>query len=400
MQKDLIVETFLSLKNYVESEEYKGWDPYDGLNSKFFKSFYFEKYKIPRWVWIQLFKNNPINLRGLFKIPKEYNPKGLGLFLHGYCQIYSIADRGNNIFGNKEEILRKINFLVNLLHDISTKDFSGACWGYNFDWQNRVFFQPKGTPTVVATSFISSALFEAYEITKNYDILELALSSCKFVAKDLNRTHLENGKFIFSYSPLDHSRVYNASLLGSRLLAQGYSYTDNQEWLELSRKSMETICDLQGHDGSWVYGANSNQQWIDSFHTGFNLECLFDYEFYTKDKTFQPNYEKGFNYYVNKFFLNDGTPKYYHNKKYPIDIHSPAQFIFTLIKTHQYDKYKSLADKVLQFTFAKLKSTDGFFYYQLKPIGSSKIPYMRWAQAWMFYSLASLLKRNEENIPK
>ncbi len=393
MQKNLVVETLLSLKKYVEDEQYRGWDPYDGLNSEVFQSLFFQKYKIPKWIWIQLFKRNPINLRPLFKIPKQHNTKGLGLFLYGYCQLYSIAERGNNSFGSKEEVINRINYLVNLLDDQSTKGYNGACWGYNFDWQNRVFFQPKGTPTVVATSFVANALFEAYEITKNTKTLELALSSCQFIVKDLNRTTFENGKFIFSYSPLDNSQVYNASLLGARLLARGYSYTKNPEWLELSQKSVETICDLQCIKGSWVYGSNSNQQWIDSFHTGFNLECLFDYQLYTKDNAYHSYFENGLNYYINNFFLKDGTPKYYNNKKYPIDIHSPAQFLFILTKINQYEKYKYLADKVLHYTLTNLKSKDGYFYYQLKPIGSSKIPYMRWAQAWMFYSLSSLLNK-------
>ena len=29
--------SFLALKDYCESEKFKGWDPYDGLNSKLFQ---------------------------------------------------------------------------------------------------------------------------------------------------------------------------------------------------------------------------------------------------------------------------------------------------------------------------------------------------------------------------
>ena len=31
------ITSFLKLKAYCEKEQYKGWDPYDGLNSKVFK---------------------------------------------------------------------------------------------------------------------------------------------------------------------------------------------------------------------------------------------------------------------------------------------------------------------------------------------------------------------------
>ena len=27
--------------------------------------------------------------------------------------------------------------------------YSGPCWGYNFDWQSRNFFAPRGTPPAV-----------------------------------------------------------------------------------------------------------------------------------------------------------------------------------------------------------------------------------------------------------
>ena len=40
-----IEESFLKLKGYCEAENYKGWDPYDGLNSKVFKTLQMDKVK-------------------------------------------------------------------------------------------------------------------------------------------------------------------------------------------------------------------------------------------------------------------------------------------------------------------------------------------------------------------
>ena len=99
MQKELVLESFIRLKQYVEKEEYKGWDPYDGLNSKVYQKLPFSNWKYPRWIWIQLFKRNPFNLRELFQVPKDYNTKGIGLFLHGYCQLYKHSLNGNYDFG-------------------------------------------------------------------------------------------------------------------------------------------------------------------------------------------------------------------------------------------------------------------------------------------------------------
>ena len=372
-----MINSFKKLKNYCEKENFRGWDPYDGLNSKIFNALYLNKIQFFRLAWIQLFKRNPINLRNLFLIDKEYNPKGLGLFLTGYCNLYKVE--------KKEEYLNHIIFLADKLIELQSKGYSGSCWGYNFDWQSRAFFLPKTTPTVVATSFISSALLDAYDITKEERYLNTAISSTKFIINDLNKTPKKEG-FIFSYSPYDNTRVYNASLLGSKLLARVYSYTKDESLLKIAKNSVTACANTQREDGAWIYGELKIQDWVDSFHTGYNLECIYDYQMYTGDNSFDVVIEKGLKYYLENFFLEDGTPKYYDNKTYPIDIHAPAQFVATLYKLNQLKNNKELVDKVLNWTISNMQDEKGYFYYQLKPSKSSKIPYMRWAQAWMFYS--------------
>jgi hypothetical protein len=115
-----MLNSFNKLKNYCEKENFKGWDPYDGLNSKIFNTLYLNKVQFFRLAWIQLFKRNPINLRNLFLIDKEYNPKGLGLFLTGYCNLYKVE--------KKEEYLNYIIFLADKLIELQSKGYSGSCW--------------------------------------------------------------------------------------------------------------------------------------------------------------------------------------------------------------------------------------------------------------------------------
>ena len=74
------------------------------------------------------------------------------------------------------------------------------------------------------------------------------------------------------------------------------------------------VINKQNQDGSWVYGAYKIQNWIDSFHTGYNIECLYEYQKYSGDTDFQQSIDKGLDFYVKNFFLNDGTPKYYHGQ--------------------------------------------------------------------------------------
>ena len=389
IQKDRMLtkvqNSLLKLKDYCEKESFKGYDPYDGLNSSLFQAIpVISKNRLARLAWIQIFKRSPINFRTIAGVKKEYNSKGLGLFLSGYCNLYH-----NNY---REEYIDKIHFFSNKLLSLRNNEWSGAAWGYNFDWQARAFFQPKNTPTVVASVFISNALLDAYEITNEEYLLDTARSTCDFILKDLYRTWDKNGNFSFSYSPLDKSVVFNASLLGSRLLSRVYSFTKEKMLIEEAKKSVQFCMDHQQADGSWSYGTLSFHQWIDNFHTAYNLECIAEYMKYSGDKNYENQLEKGFQYYINTFFTDDGIAKYYHNSMYPVDIHAPAQMVITLAKLNKFQEYKGSMDKVLTWTINNMQSEKGFFYYHYNKHFSSKIPYMRWAQAWMFYSLSTYIK--------
>jgi hypothetical protein len=383
-----IEASFLSLKSFCEAEGFKGYDPYDGLNSRLFQRLPFlPKNRFARLVWIQFFKRNPVNLRPLVGIEKDYNPKAMGIFLSGYCQLYRIE--------KKEEYLRQMNFFIQQIYAAKSEGFSGACWGYNFDWESRAFFQPKFTPTVVASSFIANALLDAYDILGDEELLRTARSTCDFFLKDLNRSADDAGNYAFSYSKFDNSVVYNASLLGSRLLARVYSYTNEEELLGPAKKSVAYCCAKQKADGSWSYGNYDFHQWIDNFHTGYNLECLVDYANFSGDDSFSTNIEQGVNYYINTFFTPEGKSKYYSNATYPIDIHAPTQLIITLVKLHKFTQHKALIDRVLDWTIDHMQDKKGYFYYQINKYFYSRIPYMRWSQSWMFYALATYMA--EEN---
>lgn len=392
----MVADVMKSLRTYCESEQFKGWDPYDGLNSKVFQALpFFKNSALCRLAVIQGFKRSPVNFRRLAMVPKEHNAKGIGLFLQGYCNLYKAVIKNPELaesLGSTKELSARVEELADLLISMHSKGYSGACWGYNFDWQaRRLFLFPKYTPTVVATCFCATALMDAYEITGNKDYLDVALSSAEFVLKDLHRTPL-NGGFLFSYSPLQgNDTVFNASLLGSKLLACCYHYTGNETYRDAARSSVEACCKAQSEDGFWVYGMLEVQSWIDSFHTGYNLDALIAYEEMTGDTTYHNAIDRGFKFYIENFFESDGCPKYYHDKKYPVDIHCPGQLFTTLFRLHKMDQYQGLAENVLDWTLANMWDRKGYFYYQLKKGVNSRIPYMRWSNAFMFNALSYYL---------
>lgn len=391
-----ISESFNLLRRYCESEQFKGWDPFDGLNSKVLQKILPLKHSaILRLIVIQGFKRSPWNLRKPLMVPKQYNCKGLGLFLQGYCNLFRLLEQNPKLeetFGTKEDVLGQIQELAELLINLRSKGYHGSCWGYNFDWQSRrLFLFPAYCPTVVATNFCATALMEAYEITRKQEYLDVALDSANFILNDLHLDDYEGEKMI-SYSPLHgNDLVSNASLLGSKVLAYCYKYTGNEEYLKVARSSVRACCKGQREDGAWTYSQIPPKLWVDSFHTGYNLDGLIAYEEQTGDKDYHENIEKGFDYYINHFFNEDGSPKYYDNKQYPIDIHCPGQLFVTLHRLHKFEEYKELAEKVLAWTIENMQDEKGYFYYQLKKGVSSRIPYMRWSNAFMFYAMSYYL---------
>lgn len=378
----MIRKSLKELENFVLKKQFKGCDPYDALDSKFVKVLTLGD-KHLRIGAIQTFKKSPFNLRYLFNIRSGYNPKGMGLFLSAYLEKYN--------FTKDKQDLEKARFFGDWLTKNYSEGYSGYCWGYNFDWQNRTFFLPKNTPTIVNTAFIANAFLDIYRILHQEKYLDIARSSCDFILNNLNITR-ENEAICFSYTPLDKTQVHNANLLAAALLARIYSFTREENLLKFGTKAVKFSVKYQNKDGSWYYGNLVSQRWIDNFHTGFNLVALKEYIDFSESRYFCNALEEGFRYYKENFFLKDGTPKYYHDKIYPIDIHSVAQSIVTFVKLKDLSGGNiNQALKIAQWGIENMQDERGFFYFQKHKYFTNRIPYMRWAEAWMFYALTLLL---------
>src|SRR4029078_12446212 len=90
---------------------------------------------------------------------------------------------------------------------------------YNFPWQSRKFFAERETPMIVPTAFAARAFLEGYQALSDQSYLQTARSVCDFITKDLKRTSESAEEICFSYSPLDATQIFNASLLAGGELA-------------------------------------------------------------------------------------------------------------------------------------------------------------------------------------
>ncbi len=373
----------LRLLEWANKRNFEGIDPYDALNSPLTPLLAMGT-RYGRIILTQLLRRSPVNFRPALGIKPGANPKALALFLEGVVSLArqeSDADRQRDLFDLAQT-------LVDRLLALRSPNLSGAAWGYNFPWQNRFQLLPPYAPTIVNTSFAGHALLDYFEASQDEVALDVARSTADFILRDLNR--LDDGDdFCFSYTPLDSNFVHNANLLGASLLARIGSLEKKDALTETALKAYRYSLKKQRPDGSWFYAERTQQRWIDSFHTGFNLEAIRRALHLGLLQEYENAYRRGVEFYANNFFLPDFTPKYYADRLYLVDVHAPAEAICFFAAEPSYD---TLAQNVLQWTMKNMYDKKrGTFYFRKSPLITIRTPYMRWSQAWAFRALVSFV---------
>lgn len=378
-------QVFDELLEWCHARDFAGYDPFDALNSQLFQATPLRNSRTFRLAWTQLLKRAPLNLRPLVSVPVQRNAKGIALF--------ALAALANHRSSKSQQSQVTARELVDDLLKMKLTSGTGTAWGYNFDWQSRVFFAPRGTPTIVPTAFAVRALVEAAQIFSDDHFLRTARSACDFILHDLKRSVDTDAELCFSYSTHTKTRIYNASLLAAETLASVGALTNEAELCDLAIRAARYVTNRQREDGAWTYGEESTQAWVDNFHTAFVLSSLARIMDGAGTDEFQQSLTRGFEFWRTRLFLADGSPKYYDNSPYPFDIHSAATAIATLVDLNGLDPQAlPLAEKVARWSIDQLRDPEGFFYYQRRRLYTVRTPFMRWNQAWMLYGLARLLE--------
>lgn len=375
-----VADALSGIEQYAEERSFAGWDPYDALNSPVLRTVSLGL-KYPRIAVTQALKRLPVNLRPALFVKPSRNPKGLGLFLAGSVRRYRAT--------GDEAHARRAHALAAMLEELRSPGTKHACWGYPFPWQSRAFFVPRWTPTIVNTSFVGHALIDAAETFREERYLRLARSACDFILNDLHRA-TDQEAICFSYTPIDQLRVHNANMLGAGLLARVGALTKESELLDTAQRATRYLLRYQHEDGGWWYAEPEYQHWIDSFHTGFNLVALRHVVRDAGMTEAVEALEKGLVFFLRHFYERDGTPKYYHDKTDPIDVHCPAQGLVTMTDLYDVAPAPELMDRSTRWFLANMRSPEGYFYYRVGKRGPNRIPYLRWGQAWAYFGLAHL----------
>ena len=376
---------------YLKTQNFLGWDVFDGLNSQLFQALPLKHVPLARLLWIQFFKRSPWNFRHITRVPKADNPKALALFISALLNLYAVT--------HDKTYLQDIEELVERLIRYANYDYGGMGWGYNFPWQARAFYVPAYKPNMIVSVFTGHAFLDLYEYFKNPQYLDYVKQIALFLKSSLIIFEKKD-QICFGYIPGESTIVHNANMLGAGLLSRLYAITQTREYKHLAEKAMRFSVTAQREDGAWVYGAASHHQWIDNFHTGYNLWALYQYQYYTGDDQFEAALQRGFDYHLKHHYTSEFLPKYTDKSLYPLDIHcfSQALITFSILKKYYNADSIQLIDKMLQNVLALMyDDKKHFFYYQKYHRFTIKIPYIRWSQAWMFYALTKVFKEQYDD---
>jgi len=402
-----VTEALGRLDIWIEQEQFRGWDPHDALNSPLLQRISGHN-RLMGIALVQLLRRTPVNLRPLLRVRKGINPKAMGLFLTSSALKF--------ISTREEANLRQVRFFWNWLIENATQGYAGPCWGYNFDWPNRGFFAPAGTPTIVNTAFIALSFLDAEPVLtetsrfsapageekiqtgrrtaseSNMDALSIARGACEFVLSNLSVLRPSVNELCFSYTPLDRRFVHNANLLGAWLLAAVYHRTGESRLAESAIAASKFTVSRQSPDGSWPYGIARCDKWVDNFHTGYVLVSLKRIGRYLQTDEFDIATCRGYEYWKERMLLSHSIPKYYPDRVFPIDIHCVAQAILTFIEFSDIDpSAMNQAVRLSRWAIENLQDPKGFFHYQIQRWHRVRIPYIRWGQAWMQLALTKLV---------
>lgn len=375
--------TVQRLLAYCQTNDWAGYEPYDALNSRLLSALPVLDFKLARLAITQALKRSPLNLRRLLLIPQSQNPKAIGLFLSSFVKLARAGMSEVEVF---------IPEMIERLVALRSQDTSHWCWGYNFPWQTRFVLVPRWAPNLVCTAFAADALLDAYEHNGDSRLLAMADSAAEYI---LGTLYWSEGpsRCGFGYPlPEVRNQVHNANLLAAALFCRLYRHTGKTQFFAPALKAVRYTVSRQNFDGGWYYGEADSQRWIDNFHTGFNLNALRSIARSLETTEFDSSLRRGFEFYRAHFFCPDGSVKYYHNRKYPLDSHCVAQSILTLMELRDLAADNvPLACSVYSWAMKNLWDERGFFYYRKLRSCVIRTSYMRWTQAWMLLGLSSLL---------
>lgn len=307
-------EAALRLVLAAQRTDWRGSDPYDGL----------------WWGWpvllrggprrrqaiVQIHARAPCDIRRLYRRAATRNPKALALFGEAAARLGELGCGSRATSAAREAL------------DLLRADRSAGCagWGYPFDVQTRWSFYPAHTPNIVVTAFAGLALHRAARMLDADAYQVRARQAAQWVLDELFLA--DEG--IFAYHPRSRELIHNANLLGARFVARVLRGESDAE--RAVATALQRTLAAQAPDGAFPYGPG-RLSFIDSFHTGFVLECLADLS--EEDAGARHRLAIASRHYAERFFGERGQARLWPDRPYPEDAHAAGTALTTLARLHR-----------------------------------------------------------------
>jgi hypothetical protein len=384
-----VEDSCLQLYAWIQKHGTIGYDPYDvkGYNS------------FTQKLWVPFSKLNPFQIFSrlvLLDFADTYFPVLTrkihatvhGLLLTSNCRLYQ--------YYKDEKYLKEAIVHAEWLSKNTIKNKKGMTWGVPFNWRSaESYFTPKTSLSVVG-AWCGEGFHLLYEITKEKKYLNICQEICIGFIETIGFNQVNEKELCFNYSDQRKDFILNSNLFTAEMLIRTGILINNQEYIGLANKAVSYVLGNLKEDGSLNYfGKEENNEYPnDVYHSGYEIRMLNRIQQMLPDEKVKKAVDNYLSYFIKNYF--DGNSiKLKANKKFPIDATSCAEFISVLSETgHQ----KEILDQHIQFVFNEMKSKEGYFYYKiLKRNIKIKIPYIRWSEAWMLYSLTNYLIHEKQS---
>ena len=373
------------MRAWGEERDWRGFDPYDALNSPAAGLLALGP-PLGRRLFTQAVKLSPLNLRPALGIRPAWNAKALGLVASGYARLWA-AER------DERARVAALRWLAQL-ERMSTKDASGLGWGYHFPVQTRVFAYARETPNTIATSFVAQAQLDCWELLGDERARDAGVAAARFLAA---RMLAPAPTPYFRYLAAEDELVHNANLLACAVLARAARVAGASGLLEPVRRALEATLVAQREDGSWPYAAGAGHGWVDNFHTGYVLDSLAECARSLHEAS-EP-LRRGVAFWSARMFLPDGTPKYTPDRIHPLDGHCYATAVDTWLAIAAHDRgAREQAERAARVLVEQALEPAGYVRFQRRRGWSSRVAFVRWTTAPAFRALAGVLQSRRAHL--
>src|SRR5882757_9308867 len=88
VEQSRILDSLLRLSAWLEANDYRAYDTFDGLSARYVRPLTFET-RFLRTVLQQGVRRFPLNLRPLLGVPRAHSSKGMGFLARGFIRLHN-----------------------------------------------------------------------------------------------------------------------------------------------------------------------------------------------------------------------------------------------------------------------------------------------------------------------